>query len=112
MGKIFIVGIGPGSREHMSLRACEVIERADIVVGYTTYMKLLEKTFTMKDVFVSGMRKEADRCRKALELADAGKTVALVSSGDAGVYGMAGIMLEIIAESGNNIEAEVIPGIT
>lgn len=112
MGKIFIVGIGPGNREHMSLRACEIIETADIVVGYTTYIRLLEKTFALKNVFVSGMRKEADRCRRALELAAEGKTVALVSSGDAGIYGMAGIMLEIIEESGMEIETEVIPGIT
>ncbi len=112
MGKIFIVGIGPGSREHMSLRACEVIENADIVVGYTTYIRLLEKTFKLKDIIASGMRKEADRCREALNLADAGKTVALVSSGDSGIYGMAGLMLEIIRDSGKDIESEVIPGIT
>jgi precorrin-3B C17-methyltransferase len=112
MGKIYIVGIGPGSREHISLRASEIIEKADIVVGYTTYVRLLEKEFTLREVFVSGMRGEADRCRRALEFALAGKTVALVSSGDAGVYGMAGIMLEIIKESGKTIETEVIPGIT
>jgi len=112
MGKIFIVGIGPGSREHMSIRACEVIENSDIVSGYTTYIKLLEKSFKLKEVFVSGMRKEADRCRKALEFALDGKTVALVSSGDSGIYGMAGLMYEIIKESGKDVEAEVIPGIT
>jgi precorrin-3B C17-methyltransferase len=112
MGKIYVVGIGPGSREHMSVRACEVIEAADIVVGYITYIRILKKYFSLKEVFSSGMKKEADRCRKALEFAKEGMNVALVSSGDSGVYGMAGIMLEIIAQEKSGIETEVIPGIT
>lgn len=111
-GKIFIVGIGPGSREHMTLRASEIIENADVVAGYTTYIKLLEKSFKLKDVFVSGMRKETERCRGALGLALDGKTVALVSSGDSGVYGMAGLMIEIIEKSGERVDFEVIPGVT
>ncbi len=111
-GKIYIIGIGPGNREHMSILACEVIESSDIVVGYTTYIKLLEKSFRLNETFVSGMMKETDRCRKALELALSGKTVALVSSGDSGIYGMAGLMLEIIEKSGKDVETEVIPGIT
>lgn len=112
IGKIYIVGIGPGNREHISIRACEVIESSDIVVGYTTYIKLLEKSFKLNETFVSGMMKETDRCREALELALNGKTVALVSSGDSGIYGMAGLMLEIIEKSGKDVETEVIPGIT
>lgn len=111
-GKIFIVGIGPGNREHMSHKACDVIENADIVAGYTTYIRIIEKSFTLKNVFVTGMRSETERCRKALEFALDGKTVALVSSGDAGIYGMAGLMLEVIRESGEGVETEVVPGIT
>lgn len=111
-GKIFVVGIGPGNREHMSFRACEVIESADIVAGYTTYIRLLEKSFKLRDVFVSGMKKETERCRKVLELSLEGKNVALVSSGDSGIYGMAGIMLEIVADSGKDIVTEIVPGIT
>ncbi|MBN2041892.1 MAG: precorrin-3B C(17)-methyltransferase [Spirochaetes bacterium] len=111
-GKIFIVGIGPGSREHMSLKAVEVIEQCDIVIGYKTYIDILKKSFTLKNVLSTGMRKETDRCGKALEIAEQGLVVALVSSGDSGIYGMAGLMLEIIDKNNSDIEAEIIPGIT
>jgi precorrin-3B C17-methyltransferase len=112
MGKLVIVGIGPGSREHMSLQACNAIESADIVVGYTTYIRLLEKSFVLKDSYVTGMRGEIERCRRAVDFAREGKTVAVVSSGDAGIYGMAGILFEILEENGFEIETEVVPGIT
>jgi len=111
-GKIYVVGIGPGKKEHMSLRAVEAIETADVIVGYKTYIDILKKYFDLKNTVSSGMKKETDRCREALKLAESGSRVALVSSGDPGVYGMAGLMLEIASENGGGIRVEVIPGIT
>lgn len=111
-GKIFVVGIGPGKREHMSGRALEALNEADAVVGYRTYTDLIAGLTEGKDVHASGMRKETERCREALDLAEQGKKVALVSSGDPGVYGMAGIMLEVAQGRRSGVEVEVVPGIT
>jgi precorrin-3B C17-methyltransferase len=111
-GKIYIVGIGPGKKEHLSFRAAEVIESADVVVGYKTYIDILSGILHMNSIFQSGMTKEIDRCRKAMDFALEGKSVALVSSGDPGIYGMAGLMLEIISHEKIAIEVEVLPGIT
>lgn len=111
-GKIFVVGLGPGDREHMTYAALQAIEASDTIVGYKTYIKLIEGLIENKRVISSGMRREIDRCEKTLELAMGGSMVALISSGDAGVYGMAGIMHEIAIEKKADIEVEVIPGIT
>ena len=108
-GKIYIVGIGPGKKENMTFRAYEAMENSDIIVGYKTYGDLVKEDYPGKEMKSSAMTKEVDRCTEVLELARQGKTVSLISSGDAGVYGMAGIMLEIADE---DIEVEVIPGIT
>jgi precorrin-3B C(17)-methyltransferase len=108
-GKIYVVGIGPGKKENMTFRAYEAMENSDIIVGYKTYVDLVKEYYPGKETKSSAMTKEVDRCTEVLELARQGKTVSLISSGDAGVYGMAGIMLEIADE---DMEVEVIPGIT
>ena len=108
-GKIYVVGIGPGKKENMTFRAYEAMENSDIIVGYKTYADLVKEYYPGKEMKSSAMTKEVDRCTEVLELARQGKTVSLISSGDAGVYGMAGIMLEIADE---DMEVEVIPGIT
>ena len=109
-GKIYVVGIGPGNMEDISVRAYKTLKNVDVIAGYITYIDLVKDEFKEKEVYVSGMKKEIDRCEKVLELAKEGKTVALISSGDAGIYGMAGIMIEVALGSG--IDVEVIPGIT
>ena len=110
-GKIYIVGLGPGKAEEMTYRAVEALQECDIIAGYTTYIDLIKDRFPKKEYIVTGMKKEIDRCRMALEEAQKGKVVVLVSSGDAGVYGMAGIMYEV-AEPYGDVELEVVPGIT
>ena len=109
-GKIYVVGIGPGNMEDISIRAYNTLKNVDIIAGYITYVDLVKDEFSEKEFYVSGMKKEIDRCEKVLELAKEGKKVALISSGDAGIYGMAGIMVEVALGSG--IEVEIIPGIT
>jgi precorrin-3B C17-methyltransferase len=115
-GKIFLVGIGPGSHEHMTFRARQAIEEADVVIGYSTYIKLVMDLLDGKEVIRKGMTEELDRSIEAYEHAKQGKTVALVSSGDIGVYGMAGPTYELLLESGwtpdSPIQVEVIPGST
>lgn len=115
-GKILLVGIGPGAHEHMTFRAREAIAQADVVIGYSTYIKLVEDLLDGKEVIKKGMTEELDRSIEAYEYAKKGKTVALVSSGDIGVYGMAGPTYEFLLESGwtreSEIEVEVVVGST
>jgi len=115
-GKIFLVGFGPGAGDHMSFRARRAIEAADVVIGYSTYIKLVQDLLDGKEVIRKGMTEELDRCTEACEHARRGKTVALVSSGDIGVYGMAGPTYEVLLASGwrpgDGIEVEVVPGTT
>ncbi|MDP4269075.1 MAG: precorrin-3B C(17)-methyltransferase [Bacteroidota bacterium] len=110
--KIFIIGTGPGSIEYMSQRAINAVKACNIVVGYKTYINLIQSLLDEKTVVSSGMRKEVDRCGEVINLAKEGNVVGLISSGDAGVYGMAGILLEMLAQSGDDIDVEVVPGIT
>ena len=93
----------------MTFRAYEAMEKSDVIVGYKTYTDLVKEYYPDKEIVSSSMMKEVDRCTDVLKMAKAGKNVALISSGDAGVYGMAGIMLEI---ADDKIEVEVIPGVT
>ena len=86
--KIYVVGIGPGKQAGMTIEAQRVLERCDCIVGYNTYIKLIEEQFSHKELLMTGMKKEIDRCRLVLEKAREGKTTAIISSGDAGVYGM------------------------
>ncbi len=109
VAKVYVVGIGPGNAEYRAPAATQAILNSDVVVGYKTYLGLIEDLTADKQVVSSGMKKEVDRCAEVLEIASAGKTVSLVSSGDAGIYGMAGILLEM---AGDNIEVEIVPGIT
>jgi len=115
-GKILLVGFGPGSAEHMTQRAREAIAEADTVIGYSTYINLVRDLLDGKEVVRKGMTEEIDRCIEAWERARQGKTVALVSSGDIGVYGMAGPTYETLFDAGwtpdSDIEVEVIPGAT
>lgn len=108
-GKIYVVGIGPGKKLDMTYRADQAIEASDVIVGYKTYVDLIREYYPHKEIINSQMTKEVDRCKDVLNLAKNGKNVALISSGDSGVYGMAGIMLEIATE---DVEVEVISGVT
>ena len=95
---IYVVGFGPGDKQFMTMQAVEIIEQADLIVGYTTYTDILKAQFPDKKYLSTPMRKETDRCRLAVEKALEGNTVAMVSSGDSGIYGMAGILIEIADE--------------
>lgn len=111
MKKIYVVGIGPGGIEYMTPQARGVIEASDVIVGYTVYVELVKDLCEGKLVESTPMKKEVERCKIALNHASEGKTVAFVCSGDAGVYGMAGVMSEV-AEDRDDIEIITIPGIT
>ncbi len=109
---INIVSTGPGHQECMSYEAVEAIKHSDVIVGYKKYIELLAPLMDQQEVYYNGMKKEVDRCKKALEYAKAGKTVAMVSGGDAGIYGIGGIMQEIILEDQADLEVRCYPGIT
>ena len=109
MGKIYVVGLGPGNKENMTFRAYDVLKNSDIIIGYKTYVDLIEDMFPDKKIIKSYMKKEVARCEETLKLALEGNITSLISSGDAGVYGMAGLMLEI---AGGQVEVEIVPGIT
>ena len=106
-----MVGIGPGNLENMSIRAVEVIKSSDCIIGYKTYINLIKDLIEGKEVINSGMRAEIDRASLAIEKAEAGKVVSVISSGDPGVYGMAGLVLEVAKNAGQKIPVEVVPGI-
>lgn len=111
MGKVFVVGLGPGGAEQRTAQASAALAAADVLCGYTAYIDLIREEFPGKEVITAPMRRELDRCRAALAAAAAGRTVALVCSGDAGVYGMASPLLELAADR-PDIDIEVIPGVT
>jgi precorrin-2 C(20)-methyltransferase len=115
-GKLYLVGFGPGSQDHLTYRAKAAIEDAQVVIGYSTYIKLVKPLCQGKKVIYTGMTEELARARKAVDLATEGQKVALISSGDVGIYGMAGPTYEILKERGwkrgEGIEVEVIPGVT
>lgn len=112
MGKLYVVGFGPGGKEHMTLKAVNVIENADIVTGYTTYIDILKEYFPNKNYIATPMMREVERCKIAVEEAMKNKTVAMVSSGDSGIYGMAGIIYQVAEELNAEIEIETVPGVT
>ena len=98
MGEIKIIGLGPGNLDELSPRARHAIEGAEVVVGYKTYIDLIDGLIEGKKIISTGMTREADRCKAALDSAVDGAKVAVVSSGDAGIYGMAGLVLEMLLE--------------
>jgi precorrin-3B C17-methyltransferase len=110
-GSLSIIGIGPGRREYITPRALKAIASAAYVIGNASYLEPLEPFLTGKNVIKSSMGKEVERAKQAIELARA-HAVAIVSGGDAGVYGMASIVLEVLEHTGAVIEVEVIPGVT
>ncbi|EAC2498021.1 precorrin-3B C(17)-methyltransferase [Listeria monocytogenes] len=109
---IYVIGIGPGDKRLMTGEALQAIEDAEVIVGYVTYIKLIKELIKDKEVVKTGMRREIDRCQEAVDIALTGKKVAVVSSGDAGIYGMAGLVLELAEKSDPDLEVKVIPGIT
>lgn len=111
MKKLYVIGIGPGSAQDMTLACREAIEQSDILAGYSTYIDLVSPLFPGKPVYQTGMTREVMRCQEALRLAQEGKTVAMVCSGDAGVFGMSGLVYELGADY-PDVEIEVIPGVT
>ena len=111
MNKIYVVGIGPGAYEKMTIQAAEVLKSCDVIVGYTVYVDLVKEHFPGKEFLTTPMKKEVQRCELAFEEASKGKTVAMICSGDAGVYGMSGLMYEI-GERYPDIEVETVAGVT
>lgn len=111
-GIIRVIGIGPGSEELMSPKAHKALEASEVIVGYSAYIELVEHMVEGKTVVSSGMKREVDRCEQVLQYALKGQDTALISSGDAGIYGMAGIMLELVQREGHDIQVEIVPGIT
>jgi precorrin-3B C17-methyltransferase len=107
---IKVVGLGPGGLGDLTLRAKNALEEADSVVGYTRYVALVGALIEGKEVFSTGMTHEVERCEKAISLAREGKSVAVVSSGDSGIYGMAGLIFELLSGD-TSVEVEVIPGV-
>lgn len=107
------MGMGPGDLEQMSIKAFQVLSEVEVIVGYNTYVDLIEELISAEqEVISTGMTKEIDRTQLAIEAAQEGKSVAMISSGDAGVYGMAGLVLELMAEEELELPVEIVPGIT
>ncbi|MCI8349074.1 MAG: precorrin-3B C(17)-methyltransferase [Firmicutes bacterium] len=111
MNKIYVVGIGPGEYEQMTIRAERVLRECDIIIGYTVYVDLVKKHFPEKEFMTTPMRQEEKRCRIAFEQASQGKTVAMICSGDAGVYGMTGLIYEVSPEY-PEVEIESVCGVS
>ncbi|QWA13721.1 precorrin-3B C(17)-methyltransferase [Sodalis ligni] len=109
---LYVIGIGPGNQGAMTLEALDAIQDADIIVGYKTYTHLVKHLTGDKQVIKTGMCKEIERCQAALDLAAAGNKVALISSGDAGIYGMAGLILELTTQQRLDVQIKLIPGVT
>jgi len=108
MAKLYVVGIGPGGRANMTLRACEAIIESDVIAGYGFYIEMLKDMISDKQIIMTGMRGEIERCRGAIEKVKEGFNTSIISTGDAGLYGMAGPILELA----KGIEVDIIPGVT
>lgn len=107
-----MVGIGPGGQLDRTFRAQSAIEASEVIAGYKRYIKAVDDLIGDKTIITTGMTKEVERCQQAIKAASEGKVVALISSGDAGIYGMAGLALEMIQAEQYDIEVEIIPGVT
>ncbi|RGY99038.1 precorrin-3B C(17)-methyltransferase [Clostridium sp. AM58-1XD] len=108
---IYVAGIGPGAYEKMTIETAMLLERCDVIIGYTVYVDLVRSHFPGKEMLTTPMKQETVRCRMAFEEAKKGKTVVMICSGDAGVYGMAGLMMEIGQEY-PDIQVETVAGVT
>lgn len=108
MSKLFVVGIGPGGPEQMSVQAVEALKESEIVVGYSGYIEYVKPLIEGKEVFQTGMTGEIERCKYAVSKVKEGKTVSIISTGDAGLYGMAGPILELAPD----LNVEIVPGIS
>lgn len=111
MSKLYVVGIGPGNYENMTVRADEALKSADTIIGYHVYVELVKARYPEKEYLTTPMTREAERCRMALDEAKKGRNTALVCSGDSGIYGMAGLCFELRGEDAEP-EIEVVPGLT
>ncbi|MEC0230934.1 precorrin-3B C(17)-methyltransferase [Paenibacillus alba] len=115
-GKLLIIGFGPGSYEHITKRAREAIQESEVIIGYNTYVDLIAGLLSDQQIVRTGMTEEVSRAQEAVRQAKLGKKVAVISSGDAGVYGMAGLVYEVLMEQGwkreGGVEVEVVPGIS
>ena len=111
MSKLYVVGIGPGNYENMTVRADEALRASDVIIGYTVYVDLVRDRYPKKEFMTTPMTKEAARCQMALDCAKGGKTTAMICSGDSGIYGMAALCYELRGEE-TEPENDVIPGLT
>ena len=111
MGKLSIVGIGPGNYENMTIKADRALQSCDVIIGYHVYVDLVKERYPNKEFLTTPMTQEAKRCQMALGLAKEGKCVAMVCSGDSGIYGMAALIYELRGDC-SDPEIEVIPGLT
>ena len=111
MNKLYVIGIGPGEYEQMTLKAIHAMEKSEVIIGYTVYVDLVKELFPGKEFLTTPMKKEVDRCVMAFEEAKKGKVVSMICSGDAGVYGMSGLMYEV-GVNYPEVELEIIPGVT
>ena len=111
MNTLYVVGLGPGGEQFLTGQAREALKKAQVLCGYTVYVDLVAPLFPEKETYTSPMKKELDRCRWAMETAQNGKDVALVCSGDAGVYGMAGLLLQLSPQY-PGVEVQVVAGVT
>lgn len=111
MGKLYVVGIGPGSYENMTQRAQQALADCDVIVGYTVYVNLVKEHYAGKTFLTTPMRREMERCNMALARAAEGESVAMICSGDAGVYGMSGL-IEELAPNYSGVTVEIVPGVS
>lgn len=111
MNKLYVIGIGPGEYEQMTLKAIHAMEKSEVIIGYTVYVDLVKEHFPGKEFLTTPMKKEVDRCVMAFEEAKKGKVVSMICSGDVGVYGMSGLMYEV-GVNYPEVELEIIPGVT
>ena len=111
MGKVIVVGIGPGNYENMTIRADRALQECDAIIGYHVYVDLVKDRYPGKEFLTTPMTREAQRCQMAIDAAKEGRTVAMVCSGDSGIYGMAALIYELRGEQ-TEPQVEVIPGLT
>ncbi|MBQ2888487.1 MAG: precorrin-3B C(17)-methyltransferase [Firmicutes bacterium] len=111
MSKLIVVGIGPGNYENMTIKADRALQSCDVIIGYHVYVDLVRERYSDKEFLTTPMTQETKRCQMALDMAKQGKTVAMVCSGDSGIYGMAALIYELRGDC-SEPEVEVIPGLT